>query len=138
MRKDELLSYTEMIVMETIWDAKRPLTNSEIYELSGKSGWKGAKTINAITKRLVEKGMLKEGDIVKRAKTFAQEYCAFISAEEYLEKQITMNREFHANPNQMIPTLFSAMINSQNIDDSALSEIQSIIDNYRDNNSKGE
>lgn len=131
MDRNIVLSYTELVVMETLWEAKKPLTNPEIFELSGKSGWTGPKTINSITKRLVEKGMLKEGNVVKKSRGFAQEYLPALSAEEYLEKQITQNKGFQNDPNRVIPALFSSIISKENITDETLSELESIIGEYK-------
>ena len=131
MDKGNMLSYTEWVVMETLWEADRPLTNPEIYELSGKEGWQGTRTVNAITKRLAKRGTIKEGNVVKKAKAFAQEYVPTITAEEYLERQITESKKFQNHPDEVILTLFPVMINKQKIDNETLLELENIIQEYK-------
>lgn len=131
MDKNTLLSHTELVVMETLWEAERPLTNPEISELAKGTGWKGMKTVNTITRRLLEKGLIHEGAIVKNKGAFAQQYIPSVSAKEYLENQIMGNKIFNQKSNQMIPALFSAMLANQEVDQETISEMENILKEYK-------
>ena len=57
MKAFQILSDSEMEIMEVIWDSADPMTASRLLDIFAQKGWK-IQTMNTFLTRLVEKGVL--------------------------------------------------------------------------------
>ncbi len=115
------LTNSELEVMETIWLAGRPLSRSEIIELSPNRSW-SSKTIHILLNGLLEKGAVVEAGFVKRSKTYGRLYAANISGEDYFANSI-----FSTKSAKAFPMYFSALLRSQSLTLDTIAELEHIL-----------
>lgn len=119
----ELLSKTEYAVMEIFWDRAEPITNHEVQMEYLRRYPEGIKTVHNITSRLLKKGYIKEGVVVKIKKRFAQKFAVVVLAEEYLRLQITRSYALKKNPDKAAKFLLEAGM----ISEDAAEEIKKLL-----------
>lgn len=115
------LTNSELEVMETIWLAEKPLSRSEIIDLSPKRSW-SAKTIHILLNGLLEKGAIVEAGFVKRGKTYGRLYAANISGEDYFAESI-----FAGKSEKIFYMYFSALMKSESLTAEIVAGLEDIL-----------
>lgn len=86
--KKETLTKSEREIMTLLWHVDKPLTASEIIDLSTEKTWKDS-YIHLLINSLLEKEMIRAEGFAKTTKNYARTFVAAISEDEYAVRQIT-------------------------------------------------
>ena len=116
------LTKSELEVMNVLWQASRPLSRSEILTLSTSKTWKDS-SIHILLNGLLNKNAIKEAGYVRSGKTFGRLYAANISCQEYYAKNV-----FAGSSKEMLPMLFSALIQSDGISPELINELEDMLE----------
>lgn len=125
------LSDKEEQMLETMWKEGRPLTRSEIINLTENRRWKSS-SIHVFLNRLLDKGSIRVCDIVKTSTNFGRTYEPTFSAEEYDIARLKQNFETVDPETSAISNFFSFIVKSKKIDKRSLKELEDIIKEHKD------
>ena len=117
-----MLTKSELEIMELMWQEDKPLTSSQIIELSVDRTWKKS-YVHLLINSLIEKGMIEVSGFVKTTKNYARTFTAKVSKEEYSVSQFTSLNSFN---DKDIPKIVSALI-AQTDDLNLIVELEKII-----------
>lgn len=115
------LTKSELEVMNVLWKAARPLSRNDIITLSVDKTWKNS-SIHILLNGLLKKGAIKEAGFVKCGKTYGRLYEATIPCEEYYVENV-----FARSGKAVLPVLFSALINSEEITPELVDELDAML-----------
>ena len=104
--KKETLTKSEHEILSLLWHVDKPLTASEIIELSSDRTWKDS-YIHLLINSLLEKGMIRAEGFAKTTKNYARTFIAAVSQEEYAVRQISGKNGL--NPDSVV-SIVSALI----------------------------
>lgn len=125
------LSNKEEQMLETMWREGRPLTRSELINLTENRRWKES-SIHVFLNRLLEKGSIRVCDIVKTSTNYGRTYEPTYSSEEYDIARLKQNFE-KINPEvSVISNFLSFIVNSKKIDKKNLKELEAIIKKHKE------
>lgn len=79
---------SELEIMRVLWHEKKPLTRHEILECSKDRTWK-TNSFYILINSLLNKNAISEGGMARSGKTFARQYAANITEEEYYGQTIS-------------------------------------------------
>lgn len=125
------LSDKEEQILETMWKEARPLTRSEIINLTENRRWKES-SIHVFLNRLLDKGSIRVFDIVKTATNFGRTYEPTFSADEYDMSRLKENFETVDPELSTISDFFSFIVKSNKIDKDSVKELEDIIKEHKD------
>ncbi|MBE6057481.1 BlaI/MecI/CopY family transcriptional regulator [Clostridium sp.] len=109
--KIQHLTKKELEIMEILWKEQKPLTSSEIVELSQNSSWKDS-SIHILLNALLKKELIKVDNFKQKGKTYARTFLPAISFEEYTVSQIQQNKSFTFNS---VPKIVATLLNNDKI-----------------------
>ena len=87
------LTQSEREIMQLLWQLGRPLSRSEIIELTRERSWK-ASSIHILLNSMLEKNAIKVSGFVKSTKNYARTFVPTMSFEEYSAMQICESPDF--------------------------------------------
>lgn len=125
------LSDKEEQMLETMWKEGRPLTRSEIINLTENRRWKES-SIHVFLNRLLDKGSIRVVDIVKTSTNFGRTYEPTFSAEEYDMARLKENFEKVDPERGTISNFLSFIVKSKKIEKKDVKELEDIIREYKD------
>lgn len=125
--KNYSLSKHELAVMNTLWSEGRPLSGSEIIELSEERTWKES-TIHLLLNSLLKKGMIDVEGMVRTTKNYARTFAPVMTANEYLAAQVTQSKLFNKSLGVSFRGVISALINQTGNKDTLIQDLKEIID----------
>ncbi len=117
-----MLTKSEFEIMELLWQEDKPMTSSQIIELSEDRTWKKS-YVHLLINSLLEKDMIEVVGFVKTTKNYARTFQAKVSKEEYTVTQFTSMQSFTPND---IPKIVNALI-SLTDDINILDELSKVI-----------
>ena len=103
---NNMLTKSELEIMELMWKEDKPLTSTEIIELSTDRSWKKS-YVHLLINSLLEKEMIEVAGFVKTTENYARTFKVRVSKEEYSINQFTTMQSFDEND---IPKIVSALI----------------------------
>lgn len=124
MTTNKKLSQSETLIMNLFWKTNHPLTSKDIlnyYTEHGKT-WK-IQTINTYLTRMIEKGLLRKIDSVKKSKNCIYE--ALISKEEY--EKIVAKDLLNKHYNGSIYNFFAALTGKHKLSKEETEEIEKLL-----------
>ena len=125
------LSDKEEQMLETMWKEGRPLTRSEIINLTENRRWKES-SIHVFLNRLLKKGSIRVDEIVKTSTNFVRTYEPTFSAEEYDMARLKDNFE-NINPeSSTISNFISFIVKSKKVNIKNVKELEDVIENHKD------
>lgn len=101
-----MLTKSELEIMDIMWKENRPLTSSQIIDLSTNRSWKKS-YIHLLINSLLEKDMIKTTGFVKTTKNYARTFKAKVSKEDYSISQFTDTQNFN---NEDMLKIISALV----------------------------
>lgn len=119
------LTKSEMEIMNVLWKADRPLTRSDILELSTDKTWKD-NSIHILLNGMLKKEAICEAGFARSGKVWGRLYAPKVSIEEYYAENL-----FSQTSTKEYPLLFSAMINSNEITPELIDELEAILQKRR-------
>ncbi len=131
--KDTLdLTKNELEIMSLMWTQHKPLSRSEIIDLSPERSWK-ASSIHILLNQLLEKEAIVVDGYVKTGKNYGRTYSAAITPEEYQAMQIKQGAAFFQSKSAALTSLVSELIKDEDIDDETLDRLEAILREKRRN-----
>jgi predicted transcriptional regulator len=121
-----MMTKSEKQVMDLLWSVDRPLSCSEIVELSGDKTWKDS-YVHSLIKSLMKKGIVKIEAFELISRSYARKFAPKVTKEEYY-----LNEYFDESPENDMPTLFAAFADGK-ADEESMKEIESIIKKWKKN-----
>ncbi len=118
------LSKNEMEIMSLFWQEGRPLSKSEIIELSADRSWK-ASSVYVLLNSLLKKGAIREAGFVKSQTNIGRTFEAMLNENEYVIMQI--NNDIKER-NLSLVDLMAGLIN-QETDKSVVEKLDKVIKN---------
>ena len=115
------LTKSELEIMETLWQAGRPLARYEILEESVDPSWSPS-TIHILLNGLLKKEAIREAGFIKRTKTYGRLYAANISREDYYSETL-----FKGKGVQSIPAFFSMLLRSDELTRDTVDELERML-----------
>ena len=106
--KQITLTKSEKEIMGLLWNTDRPLTATEIVNLTPERTWKKS-YIHLLINSLIEKQLIRSESLVRTGRNFGRAFVATMSEEEFLIHQITIGQNFSPNS---IPFLVSALLSA--------------------------
>ena len=115
------LTKSELEVMETLWQAGRPLARFEILEESVEPSWSPS-TIHILLNGLLKKEAIREAGFVKRKKTYGRLYATNITREEYYSDTLLRGKGPEA-----IPAFFAMLLKSDEMTLETMNELEQML-----------
>ena len=86
----EMLTKSEKQVMKLLWSIDRPLSCTEITELSGDKTWKDS-YVHSLINSLMKKGLVKIESFELISRSYARKFAPKLSKPEYIVREIQKN-----------------------------------------------
>ena len=119
-----MMTKSEKQVMDLLWSVDKPLSCSEIVELSGDKTWKDS-YVHSLIKSLMKKDMVEIAAFELISRSYARKFAPKVTKEEYY-----LNEYLDENPENKMPALFAAFADSK-ADKESMEEIEGIIRNWK-------
>lgn len=119
------LTRSELEVMETLWQAGRPLARFEILERSEGASWSPS-TIHILLNGLLKKEAIREAGFVKRSKTYGRLYAAEITRADYYSETL-----FKGQGAEAIPMCFSTLLKSDGLTMEMVDELEQMLEDRK-------
>ena len=104
------LTKSESEIMELLWREKRPLSRSEIIELTPERTWKPA-SIHILRNSMLEKGAIEAAGFIQSTKNYARTFTPTLAPDEYIVLQLKHSAVFNQ---QSILRLVSDLVEDVN------------------------
>lgn len=85
------LTRSEMEIMDVLWEAREPLSRSDLLARSVGKSWKDS-SIHILLNGLLQKQVIQEAGFVKRSKTYGRTFVPTMTREEYFAETIYSHR----------------------------------------------
>lgn len=119
-----MMTKSEKQVMDLLWSVDKPLSCSEIVELSGDKTWKDS-YVHSLIKSLMKKGIVKIESFELISRSYARKFAPKVTKEEYY-----LNEYLDENPENKMPALFAAFADSK-ADEASMKEIEQMIKDWK-------
>ena len=120
--KQITLTKSEKEIMNLLWNVDRPLTATEIVNMTPERTWKKS-YIHLLINSLIQKELIKSDSLVRTGRNFGRTFVATMSEEEFLIIQITNGKNFSSTS---VPLLVSALLDSCE-DPALLDEVEQLV-----------
>lgn len=122
------LTNNELEIMELLWTQGRPLSRTEIIELTPERSW-SSKSIHIILNKLIEKGTIEVSGFVRTNKNYGRTYSPCITPDDYVVSSIrqSIKEVGHASKPRAIASVFAALIAEKDVDEELLSSLEQIL-----------
>lgn len=121
------LTRSETEIMDLLWKEGRPLSRSEIIELTPDRSWKPS-SIHILLNSMLEKEAIKVSGFVQSTKNYARTFSPTMTADEYAIMQIKDRPGFEV---KSIPHLMAALMDDE-IDSTIIKELEALIQNKKE------
>ena len=121
------LTKSESEIMELLWREKRPLSRSEIIELTPERTWKPA-SIHILLNSMLEKGAIEVAGFIQSTKNYARTFTPTLAPDEYIVLQLKHSAVFNQ---QSILRLVSDLVEDVN-DAQLLGQLSDILEHRKD------
>ena len=118
--KKETLTKSEREIMTLLWHVDKPLTASEIIDLSTEKTWKDS-YIHLLINSLLEKEMIRAEGFAKTTKNYARTFVAAVTEDEYAVRQITGKKGLTADS---VVSIVSALIDQADEPEALISALE--------------
>ena len=117
------LTKSESEIMDLMWKEGRPLSRSEIIELTPERTWKPA-SIHILLNSMLDKGAIEVAGFVQSTKNYARTFVPTLTADEYAVLQLKHSAAFNE---QSVFRLVSALVEDMN-DKETLDRLMEILE----------
>lgn len=117
------LTRSETEIMELLWSEDRPLSRSEIIELTPNRTWKPA-SIHILLNSMLDKGAIEVAGFIQSTKNYARTFAPTLTADEYIVLQLKHSSAFNE---QALLRLVSSLVEDVR-DETVLNEINSMVE----------
>lgn len=125
-RKIPRITNSEKQILEVLWDEGKPLTSSEIVEVSNDRTWK-ASSVHLLLNSLLKKEMVEVGGFKKTTKNYARTFQPVMTREEYSIRQL---RQEQKNTSRTLSKFVNTLLGDEESDE-VLQELSAMVDERR-------
>lgn len=111
-------------VMQLLWEVDRPLSKTEIVELSVNKSWKPS-TIHLLLNSLLDKGGIEVDGFTRTGRNFGRTFSAAITEEAYAAQQIVGNLG-HVSGRVLVGVV-STLLDVSSVDLDTLDELEKML-----------
>lgn len=131
------LTKNELEIMELMWKEERPLSRTEIIELSPNRSW-SASSIHILLNKLLEKKAIEVSGFVQTNKNYGRTYAPLITQNDYLLFSLNELKEspYYKSKSDATVSIFSALIEDKDVSDELLCELEEILEERKRQNKK--
>lgn len=131
------LTSNELEIMELMWKMKRPLSRTEIIDLSPDRSW-SANSIHILLNKLLEKEAIEVSGFVKTNKNYGRTYSPLITQNDYVLSSLNQMKQssYYKSKSTATASIFATLIQDSDIDDELLDELEKILEERKKQNSK--
>ena len=115
------LTKSEMEIMDVLWNARIPLSRSDLLGCGEEKSWKDS-SVHILLNGLLQKGMIREVGFVRRSKTYGRTFLPTLTREEYFATTIFS----HRHKPELIG-LFSALLARPEMDGETLEQLSKMV-----------
>ena len=119
------LTKSEMEIMDVLWGSEKPLSRADLLAQSAEKTWKDS-SVHILLNGLLQKGAIREAGFVRRSKTYGRTFVPALTREEYYAANVFCHRY---QPD--MAGLVTALVNRPEVDEAILDQLQSVIENRR-------
>lgn len=120
------LTKSENEIMELMWQEGRPLSRSEIIEMTPNRTWKPS-SIHILLNSMLEKNAIEVAGFIQSTKNYARTFQPCVTANSYAIMQIRSSPTYCQ---ETVPSILSALVNDVNSED-ILDALEEILNNRR-------
>ncbi len=121
------LTPNELEIMELMWRENRPLSRTDIIELSPDRSWK-ASSIHILLNKMLDKDAIKVDGFVRTGKNYGRTYSPALSNVDYLLMTIKGSSLYQNSRKEATIAVISSLINDKDITAQDISEIEAVIE----------
>lgn len=124
------LTANELEIMNVLWENQRPLSRSEIIQLSPNRSWK-ANSIHILLNKLMEKKAITVDGFVKTGKNYGRTFIPLISHDDYFLSQLEKDARHLNKSSKGFLAVFASLLGNETIDEDTLAELETMIENKK-------
>lgn len=121
------LTPNELEIMELMWRENRPLSRTDIIELSPDRSWK-ASSIHILLNKMLDKDAIKVDGFVRTGKNYGRTYSPSLSNVDYLLMTIKGSSLYQNSRKEATIAVISSLINDKDITAQDIKEIETVIE----------
>lgn len=121
------LTPNELEIMELMWRKNRPLSRTDIIELSPDRSWK-ASSIHILLNKMLDKDAIKVDGFVRTGKNYGRTYSPALSNVDYLLMTIKGSSLYQNSKKEATIAVISSLINDKDITAQDIMEIEAVIE----------
>ena len=121
------LTPNELEIMELMWRENRPLSRTDIIELSPYRSWK-ASSIHILLNKMLDKDAIKVDGFVRTGKNYGRTYSPALSNVDYLLMTIKGSSLYQNSRKEATIAVISSLINDKDITAQDIREIEAVIE----------
>lgn len=121
------LTPNELEIMELMWRENRPLSRTDIIELSPDRSWK-ASSIHILLNKMLDKDAIKVDGFVRTGKNYGRTYSPALSNVDYLLMTIKGSSLYQNSRKEATIAVISSLINDKDITAQDIREIETVIE----------
>ena len=121
------LTPNELEIMELMWRKNRPLSRTDIIELSPDRSWK-ASSIHILLNKMLDKDAIKVDGFVRTGKNYGRTYSPALSNVDYLLMTIKGSSLYQNSRKEATIAVISSLINDKDITAQDIREIEAVIE----------
>ena len=115
------LTKSEMQIMDVLWEAKGPLSRSDLLDQSEGKTWKDS-SVHILLNGMLQKGIIREAGFIKRGKTYGRLFQPTMTREEYFAATVFSHRH-----KPQIVALVKALLDRDDITPEEMAQIKTIV-----------
>ena len=120
------LSKSEQEIMDVLWAEGLPLSRSDILELSTEKSWKPS-SIHILLNSLLDKQAIVVDGFSKTGSHYGRTFAPAFAEGEGMATQIKQMVSYQRRPGETVSTIFSALIEDNNLTDEDLDKLEEIL-----------
>lgn len=124
------LTPNELEIMELMWRENRPLSRTDIIELSPDRSWK-ASSIHILLNKMLDKDAIKVDGFVRTGKNYGRTYSPALSNVDYLLMTIKGSSLYQNSRKEATIAVISSLINDKDITAQDIREIEAVIESKK-------
>ena len=121
------LTPNELEIMELMWRENRPLSRTDIIELSPDRSWK-ASSIHILLNKMLDKDAIKVDGFVRTGKNYGRTYSPALANVDYLLMTIKGSSLYQNSRKEATIAVISSLINDKDITAQDIREIEAVIE----------
>lgn len=121
------LTPNELEIMELMWRENRPLSRTDIIELSPDRSWK-ASSIHILLNKMLDKDAIKVDGFVRTGKNYGRTFSPALSNVDYLLMTIKGSSLYQNSRKEATIAVISSLINDKDITAQDIREIETVIE----------